>query len=103
MSCKDISSSEGGITGWGKLRMRAGREKVEGILLDGFILLYKKRRIGIRVGKRPRFGKVTWGEGKDPGTNGTILGGREGSGDGGGNDVWVSSLQNLREKMNGCR
>lgn len=41
-SKKDISSSEGGIKGWGKLKMRAGWEKVEGILLDGFIFLYEK-------------------------------------------------------------
>lgn len=36
------------------------------------------------------------GERKDLETNGTILGGDDGSAEGGGHGVWVSSLQNLR-------
>lgn len=75
--------------------MRASREKVEGLPFDGFIFLHEKGELEYgMVG-------VTRGQGRCLGTNGTVLGGGEGSGEGGGNDVWASSLQNLREKMNG--
>lgn len=74
------------------------REKVEGILLDGFFFFSMKKESWNMV--RGRGLEKPLGE-TDLGTSGTILSGGEGSGEGGGNDVWVSSLQNLREKMNG--
>lgn len=58
----------------GEDRDGGGREKVEGIPLDGFIFLYEKEESEYGMGKRQRFGKATVGKGEGLGTNRTIAG-----------------------------
>lgn len=58
----------------GEDKDEGGREKVEGIPLDGCIFLHEKQEWEYEMGKRQRFGKATVGKGKGLGTYRTIAG-----------------------------